>query len=160
MSFEPILRAATLADAPALRLLMLDLGYPDPGAAMRDNLRSILASSEHMILMADPPEGHAFVHAEVTRTLSSGAQVELVNLAVSAAARRLGLGRALVHAVEAWAVDRGLGAVVVRSNVVRPESHAFYAGLGYTRTKTQHVYRAIPRARDLTPSSYWRGTSG
>ena len=40
---------------------------------------------------------------------------------------------------------RGLPEVSVRSNVVREESHPFYERLGYTRAKTQHVYRkALP----------------
>ena len=30
--------------------------------------------------------------------------------------------------------------IVVRSNVVRPESHPFYEKIGYERKKTQHVY--------------------
>ena len=34
----------------------------------------------------------------------------------------------------------GLHTVVVRSNVVRPESHLFYEGIGYQRTATSHVY--------------------
>jgi hypothetical protein len=30
---------------------------------------------------------------------------------------------------------------VVRSNVERVESHPFYEGIGYQRTKTSHIYR-------------------
>ena len=32
-------------------------------------------------------------------------------------------------------------AVFLRSNVARPEAHAFYPALGFERSKTQHVYR-------------------
>ena len=54
-------------------------------------------------------------------------------------------GGALVAEVERWAAGRGLAEVSVRSNVVREESHPFYARLGYVRAKTQHVYRkALP----------------
>jgi hypothetical protein len=36
--------------------------------------------------------------------------------------------------------------VSLRSNIVRPESHAFYEKIGYARFKTQHAYRK--RLRD------------
>ena len=41
---------------------------------------------------------------------------------------------------EAEMTALGLRTVVVRSNVVRPESHLFYEGIGYQRTATSHVY--------------------
>ena len=65
---------------------------------------------------------------------------EIRLLVVDAAARRSGLGRALVTVGEQWAAQHGLHTMVVRSNVVRPESHMFYEGIGYQRTATSHVY--------------------
>jgi GNAT superfamily N-acetyltransferase len=50
------------------------------------------------------------------------------------------VGGLLVQAAEDWAADRGLRSIVVRSNVIRPESHSFYKQIGYTQSKTQHVY--------------------
>jgi GNAT superfamily N-acetyltransferase len=55
--------------------------------------------------------------------------------------RGLGIGRRLVEALEAWAADRGLPEIAVRSNILRIESHPFYDRLGYRRAKTQHSYR-------------------
>jgi len=55
--------------------------------------------------------------------------------------RRRGIGRLLVECAESWAVRVGAQAIVVRSNVKRLESHAFYVALGYENTKTQSVYR-------------------
>jgi GNAT superfamily N-acetyltransferase len=51
------------------------------------------------------------------------------------------VGRGLVETVEAWGRARGLEEVLVRSNILREESHLFYVKLGYERSKTQHVYR-------------------
>lgn len=59
---------------------------------------------------------------------------------VDAGARRSGVGRALVAVAEQWTRERGLDTLFLRSNIVRPEAHAFYPGLGFARTKTQHVY--------------------
>ena len=63
-----------------------------------------------------------------------------MGLSVGSDVRRMGVGRGLVKAVEAWAQQFGDGPIVVRSNVVRPESHPFYEKIGYERKKTQHVY--------------------
>ncbi len=63
-----------------------------------------------------------------------------MGLVVSQACRRAGIGRALVAAAEQWQTERGVAAICVRSNVVRPESHPFYESLGFARYKTQHAY--------------------
>jgi GNAT superfamily N-acetyltransferase len=67
-------------------------------------------------------------------------------LVVSEAHRGAGVGRRLLEAVEQWGAGRGLDQVSLRSNIIRPESHAFYEKVGYTRFKTQHAYRK--RLRD------------
>ena len=63
-----------------------------------------------------------------------------MGLVVDHAARREGVGHALIAAIERWAKERGPGDIVVRSNTLRQESHPFYEGLGYRRKKSQHVY--------------------
>ena len=67
-------------------------------------------------------------------------EAEMHLLATADECRRMGVGRALVKAVEDWARQFGDSQIVVRSNVVRPESHPFYEEIGYKRKKTQHVY--------------------
>ncbi|MEI7038098.1 GNAT family N-acetyltransferase [Fulvimonas yonginensis] len=101
-------------------------------------------------LMADPRqrawvvEGEGrldgWITAERRLGLETGERVEITGLVVDARARRGGVGRILVAAAEAWARTEGLDTVVVRSNVQRAASHPFYEGLGYVRTKSQHVY--------------------
>ena len=80
------------------------------------------------------------IMAEHRVLLLYGPQVEIMGLSVGSDVRRMGVGRALVKAVEAWAQQIGDRQIVVRSNVVRPESHPFYEKIGYKRKKTQHVY--------------------
>ncbi len=92
---------------------------------------------------------HAVIHTLLTAPLTC----ELQALVVSPHHRRHGAGRALVAAVEAWSLQRGVTTMIVRSNIVRTESHAFYPGLGYARTKTQHVYSKLLAARREPPLS-------
>ena len=82
-----------------------------------------------------------WVQGEEREILAIGRYCEVVGLVVNQAHRGAGIGRRLMEAVEQWAAARGLEQVSLRSNIVRPESHAFYEKIGYTRFKTQHAYR-------------------
>jgi GNAT superfamily N-acetyltransferase len=82
-----------------------------------------------------------WIHGAEHELIETGRHCEILGLVVDAEHRQVGAGRLLVAAVEAWAADRGLDDVAVRSNVVRTESHPFYERLGYRRVKTQHAYR-------------------
>ena len=82
-----------------------------------------------------------WIQGEEREILAIGRYCEVVGLVVNQEHRGAGIGRRLMEAVEQWAAARGLEQVSLRSNIVRPESHAFYEKIGYTRFKTQHAYR-------------------
>ena len=128
--------------------LASELGYPVTASEMASRLAVLLPLPNHFIALA---EGSGvllgWVAAERRLLLTSGETAELMGLVVGSAARRMGVGKALVLAVERWASAQGCDAIIVRSNVTRAESHPFYAAIGYTRTKTQHVYvKNLPSA--------------
>jgi GNAT superfamily N-acetyltransferase len=138
------IRTATIADAAEIARLSAQLGYPAPAGVFAARLQRLLDSPLHAVLVAASAADHrlaGFIALEQRLTLELGERVEIVGLVVDAAARRGGIGRLLVTAAEGWTGDRGLDEVFLRSNVVRPEAHPFYEGLGYIRTKTQHAYR-------------------
>ena len=134
-------RLPRTADADRLAALNRELGYAVEPQEMRLRIERLTEMREHYIAVAEV-EGDVvgWVHAEQRFSMESGAKAELVGLVVGAGRRRNGIGRSLVRAAEEWAADRGLNSIVVRSNVVRPESHDFYRRIGYARAKTQHVY--------------------
>lgn len=133
------IRPARLEDAPRIAELLTQLGYPGELEAVAGRLALLLRSPTHLVLVDTRVDG--CVSAERRLVLHQDEHVEITGLVVDAAVRRSGLGRALVRAAEQWAVRHGVPAVVVRSNVVRPESHAFYEAAGYRRTATSHSYR-------------------
>ena len=96
---------------------------------------------EHFGRYVDDGRLAGFIGLEQRLMIESGDKAEVVGLVVDAVARRTGTGRRLIAAAEDWACARGLGELFLRSNVVRPEAHAFYPALGFERSKTQHVYR-------------------
>lgn len=142
---EPRTRVATIDDVPRLAELTGLLGYPVDAAEFHPRLDRLLAQPDHVILVAEvDPDGVAgWIHGAEQHLLESPSRCEILGLVVAEEGRRRGLGRRLVEAVETWGRARGLSRIVVRSNVVRPESHPFYERLGYGRVKTQHVYQKL-----------------
>ena len=143
------IRRATARDAEAIARLAGDLGYASTVEAMRTRIDAVCTSSADLLMVAIDAAGGTvgWLHAHAAHSIESGLRVEILGLIVGSKARRAGVGRTLVAEAEQWATSLGAGAIVVRSNVIRLESHAFYPALGYTETKTQRVYR-----KALSPS--------
>jgi GNAT superfamily N-acetyltransferase len=135
------IRPPRAADAEQLGALNRELGYATDIAELVSRIDRLSGLEEHFVAVAEI-DGTVvgWVQAEHRFSMESGDKAELVGLIVGAAARRSGVGRLLVQAAENWARDRGLQSMVVRSNVIRPESHSFYRQIGYSQSKTQHVY--------------------
>lgn len=139
------IRRAAEADAPVIAQLSKALGYDANGSTIASRLKRILRSESDMMIVAEDPR-HAVVgwlQAHASHIVESGFRAEITGLIVSPNQRRRGVGRTLVAEAERWAKSISAEAVVVRSNVQRAESHAFYPALGYTATKTQNVYRKM-----------------
>ena len=137
------IRPAGPADAPALAALSVQLGYPVTADAMGRRLAAILDTPHDLVLVScgdrDRPVG--WIHVGERRLLEADDYCEILGLVVDGAHRRQGRAGRLVAAAERWARERGHPQITVRSNIVRAESHPFYERAGYTRVKTQHVYR-------------------
>ena len=138
------LRDAILADAAAIAALTTELGYHADAEAIAARLGRVIGRSETRVCVAVVSGQVAgWVQAHASVVLESGFRVEIVGLVVGQAFRRRGIGRALVQKIEEWSATFGAFVVVVRSNVQREESHTFYPALGYSASKTQHVYRKL-----------------
>jgi GNAT superfamily N-acetyltransferase len=136
-------RVATGKDAEPIAVLSGELGYPAEAGTIAERLRRILSRGDQRVVVAELPDGAicGWLQAHCSEALESGSRVEIVGLIVSGSMRRKGVGRRLVAAAEAWAAEISAQMVVVRSNAMRLESHAFYPSLGYSPSKTQVVYR-------------------
>jgi GNAT superfamily N-acetyltransferase len=144
------IRRAVLSDAERVAELSGVLGYPVDRDVMAHRLGRILGRTSEVVFVAtmDSEAVIGWLHGAAHELLETGAHGEILGLVVDANYRKLGAGRRLIAAVEAWCSEQGLGEIAVRSNVVRTESHPFYERLGYRRVKTQHAYRkALDRIR-------------
>ena len=136
------IRTALQSDATQMTGLSLELGYPVSVTELGQRLQALLASTRDVALVAEGPALQllGWIAAGERLVLESASRTEITGLVVGAAARRSGVGRALVAAVEAWAVQQGSPLITVRSNILRAESHPFYRSLGFRLKKTQHYY--------------------
>lgn len=152
------LRPMTRADLPAVAGLSAELGYPVEVEVLGARFDALAGRHEGALTVAhdgDAADGGAvlgWAHVVERRSLESAAHAELTALVVSSAARRRGVGRALVEAADAWAAGLALPLLRVRSNVTRVEAHAFYPSLGFVRVKTSALYeRPTGAARTAPP---------
>jgi GNAT superfamily N-acetyltransferase len=135
-------RPASSNDVPGMAALSGVLGYVATPSAFDARLQRVLSRAEDIVLVADlDRQVVGWLHGSEQPLLTSDRSAEILALVVDGTQRRRGVGRQLIAAFEAWCSARGIVQVCVRSNVVRPESHAFYERLGYDRVKSQHVYR-------------------
>ena len=141
---------ARTQDAAEIARLAGLLGYPSETQAMQERLDELLARPDQRIAVAARMTGPerrgdaamlgGWVHVTRHIALESGEFAEILGLIVDPAARRAGVGRALVAEAERWARLQRLARLTVRSNVLRAEPHTFYPALGFVRSKSQHVY--------------------
>lgn len=112
-------------------------------AELGRRLTHLLSRPDHHLVLAEIAPGRVvgWIHGAEQWVLESEPACEILGLVVDQNCRGQGIGRTLVAAIESWAGTRGIATMRVRSNVVRAESHPFYERLGFTRVKSQHVYR-------------------
>jgi len=136
-------RAARKDDAEALARLSGELGYPSTAVQVRERLDAVEGDSRHATFVAAARAGEVFGWIELSeiRSLAHNPRAEITGLVVNSTQRGAGVGRLLVERGEAWACERGLKEIGVRSNVIRDQAHGFYVGLGYAVAKTQKVFR-------------------
>ncbi len=131
------IRPAAAEDAEHLAELLTELDYPSTPAEARARLTKFHGRDDCCALVAANDEGRpvalasAQVYPSLERDAPSGTITAFV---VSRSARRSGVGRRLVAAIESYLRERGCVRVTVGSQIRRTDAHAFYEALGYARS--------------------------
>ena len=135
-------RAATLRDVTSIRGLLRQLGYDVTEVEVARRVALLEREHNHLLLVAadDNDRPLAVLHAFRRDALEKPQQVTVQSLVVDASARRLGLAKLLMKAVEDWAASQGVSEVGLSTRIDRAEAHAFYEGIGYGRASTAHLY--------------------
>jgi GNAT superfamily N-acetyltransferase len=138
-----LIRRATAADAAEIARLGAQFAGAVDGAQLRACIVELQALPAYYLAVAAESATRLRGWIQVERRLivaDACERAEIMGLVVDEAARRRGIGTQLVRAAQQWALAEQLPRILVRSNIVREASHIFYARLGFSRAKTQHVY--------------------
>jgi GNAT superfamily N-acetyltransferase len=136
------IRTATLDDAPALRLLIGQLGYPPDPEVLPRRLAAYLAADDLAVLVAeDAGRVVGVASGGAQRILAYDGSFELGILVVEENARGSGVGKALLAAFEDWARGNGAKSIRLGSRDWRVDAHRFYEREGYHLDKIHHIMR-------------------
>ena len=144
MSLHGVRRADTadLASWMAMRLTL----WPDADDTV-DALLAQLEEDHQVVLLAFDADGRAIGFAEATlrHDYVNGTESSpvgfLEGLYVIPAARRSGVGRALVDAVERWTRERGCQELASDALIDNTASHAAHAAYGFEETERVVYFR-------------------
>jgi GNAT superfamily N-acetyltransferase len=134
------------ADITAIGQLIDELGYPLQGNPVADRLSrlqamsTVIPSSLLLARLAETGEIVGFLHIVVPAMIEIDAAAEIWGLVVSDGHRGKRIGQRLVEATEAWARERGVDTIRLRTNEIRTDAHRFYERLGFEHIKTSRVY--------------------
>ncbi len=130
------IRETRLADADSLAFLVSELGYPSTRNEMTERLVGLLSDPNYVAFVAERrSEILGLGGGNLSRYFEkNGIYARLVILVVSQAARGLGVGTALLEAVEHWARSLGAGELIVNSGSHRQAAHRFYERCGFQIT--------------------------
>lgn len=137
------IRHADERDADAAAELLAELGYHSTPASVRDRIRLMVAGPGVAVFVAEESgvvRGLAAYH-EMNVLHEDSPRGQLTALVVSDAARRRGVGLALVRHVEELASTHGVASIVVATANHRTEAHRFYEKVGYEWTGRRYAKR-------------------
>jgi len=135
------IRHAQPGDAAVLAQLMCELGYETKRTEMEPRLKLILSNPAHktfVAVMGDCVCGMigTLAYPSYEHDDPSGRILALVTLS---AARRRGIGRALIATAETDLAQRGIMRVGLDTRLTREDAHKFYESLGYERNGWRFV---------------------
>ena len=134
-----VIRSATERDAAAVAELVVQLGYPLTAEGAAQRIREI-GNDEALFTAVVDNKVVGLIQVSRMTGLEHEPRAEIRALVVDEKQRGGGIGKALVEKAEAWARERGLPMMRVRSNVKRERMRIFYERNGYAVIKTQNVF--------------------
>lgn len=136
------IRTATIADSPAISVLMGQLGYPMAIDLVEHKLRSQSTTTDTVFvaIRGDHIIGCLSAHAHELFHVA-GRLGRIMALVVDADARGMGVGRALVEEATAHFLRLGCILVELTSGDHRAGAHDFYRAIGFEEDKRRFVKR-------------------
>ena len=133
------IRECRMEDAAAIQELnRTEMGYDYPPDQTKAKLQSILTNGHDKIFVAaDQDRVVGYIHANDYDVIYAPHMKNIMGIAVSGDYKKMGIGKAMMAAVEAWAKETGASAVRLGSGAERTGAHEFYRRCGYAGDKQQ-----------------------
>ena len=143
MDYE--IRECLLMDADQIyELNCSEMGYDYPKEETRQRIKDILEREHDKIYVAELDGSVVgYVHANDYNLIYAPAMKNIMGIAVSNKHKRIGIGKALLTAAEAWAKADGAKGVRLVSGASRKEAHMFYERCGYSGGKQQVNFKKM-----------------
>lgn len=120
--------------------LLYQLGYDISPSELAARIDRVLGDRTHYAALADDGgKVLGLVHAYERPALEKPHDAIVQSLVIDFSARKLGIGKLLMTAAEAWARARGLTHIALHTRIDRADARAFYEQIGYRRAATAHL---------------------
>ncbi len=139
------IRLMNETDLPRVVILAGELGYevsPEDAAHRFGRLGGHLDYAFFVALQDEEVVGWIQVNRD-TEALLLRPRADIAALVVDQRYRSSGIGKLLLKQSEAWALERGLTVLRVRSSTWREAAHRFYLREGYDLLKTGHIFQKV-----------------
>src|SRR5262245_26679475 len=115
-----------VGDLEEVTALAAQLGYPNSIEDIRVRFARIRNAPGYGLFVAKSENGQVLGYIQINsepETLLAGPRADVAALVVDEAARRAGIGVALLRRAEKWAREQRLTTIRVRSNITRNDAH-------------------------------------
>lgn len=131
-------RTAFIGDAKEIcEICSEDLGYPCDLSLVKRKIENINDNREAIYVALVDESIAGFIHVERYDVLYYETMGNILGLAVKATYQHNGVGKRLIYAAEAWAVENKINVMRLNSGISRTMAHDFYRHLGYDSEKEQ-----------------------
>lgn len=96
-----------------------------------------LPREDRLILAVDGENLYGYAHLHIAHDLVNAETAVVVSVLVREDHRRQGIGSRLVSAAETWARQSGRSRLLLRTDVIRTDAHAFFVAQGYEGSSTK-----------------------
>jgi len=135
---ETTIREIQPDDVVAINALSKQLGYPLTEEQTIQNIKLVLASTDHTAFVAVYENKIAgWIGLAQTVMIEILPYCEINGLVVDEAYRGKGVGKQLIEKAKQWASEKGNTKLKLHCNIIRTEAHKFYGHLGFIETKQQ-----------------------
>jgi ribosomal protein S18 acetylase RimI-like enzyme len=136
-----IIRQATYSDAPAIKNLLIQLGYPQMTVDETNQKISTYSQENYALLVIEVDQQVAgFISLHVFDIFHSPGKIGRMSaFCVDEKQRGKGVGKMLLRAAEDYLISKGCSKLEVTSNERRIRTHKFYADCGYIEDSRRFV---------------------